>query len=500
MFQFRCPRCQSTVLASGKVAGAKMPCPTCGQRLQVPGRHNQTVLAKIVPGLPDLLSSDPASTRQKLPVSKSPSQALRRFLGCGAIVAFLACIVVGALLLPGRKPSSVRPSYPSKSEEETVADTPSTPIESRLLPDPPTTPLSLDATTLAKKTREILKTHCYRCHGENGAVEGGFNYILDRDQLLARKKIVPGDAERSKLYRRLREGEMPPEGEQPRPSDDMVQIVRQWIDAGAPTEHPAAPQRTFVHDTDLVASMLADVLSLPTRERRFVRYFTLGHLYVGRHNLFSHPRGPGSTDNTFEPSGGEIIFNLPNGLQGYMLIDARGQRIDKGPTAIVSDPRRPDRAVENGLSCMACHTRGIVPKTDQIRKHVEKNPDAFSAEEIHLLKALFPPEERFRAAQEQDSERFRAAVVKTGRRAGATEPIVALTLQFESELDLKRTAAEVGCTPDEFRNQLQQSATLARSLGALKIPGGTLQRQVFTETFAEIVRQLGMRTPRRQME
>jgi hypothetical protein len=187
-------------------------------------------------------------------------------------------------------------------------------------------------------------------------------------------------------------------------------------------------------------------------------------------------------------------------LQGYMLIDARGQRIEKGPTAIVSDPRRPDRAVENGLSCMACHARGIVPKTDQIRKHIEKNPDAFSAEEIQLLKALYPPEERFRAAQEQDSERFRAAVVKTGSRIGATEPIVALTLQFESELDLKRTAAEVGCTPDEFRNQLKQSATLARSLGALKIPGGTLQRQVFTETFAEIVRQLGMRTPRRQME
>ncbi len=82
----------------------------------------------------------------------------------------------------------------------------------------------------------------------------------------------------------------------------------------------------------------------------------------------------------------------------------------------------------------------------------------------------------------------------------ATEPIVALTLQCESEMNLKRTAAEVGYTPDEFRNQLKQSATLARSLGALEIPGGTIQRQVFTDAFAEIIRHLGTATPQRQRE
>ena len=31
---------------------------------------------------------------------------------------------------------------------------------------------------------------------------------------------------------------------------------------------------------------------------------------------------PGDDARFFEKDGGEIIFNLPNGLQGYMLTDA----------------------------------------------------------------------------------------------------------------------------------------------------------------------------------
>src|SRR5262249_9411092 len=42
---------------------------------------------------------------------------------------------------------------------------------------------------------------------------------------------------------------------------------------------------------------------------------------VGKQNLFESPLGPGGP-NGFQHDGGEIIFNLPNGLQAYMLVDA----------------------------------------------------------------------------------------------------------------------------------------------------------------------------------
>src|SRR5205807_5347530 len=102
---------------------------------------------------------------------------------------------------------------------------------------------------------------------------------------------------------------------------------------------------------------------------------------TGRQNVFERPLGPAPGPRGFTPAGGEIIFHLPNGLQGYLLVDGDGRRVDKASSDIVSDPKRPDRLVENGLSCIGCHLNGILPKDDQVRAHVLKNPTAFPAED-----------------------------------------------------------------------------------------------------------------------
>src|SRR6516164_5749902 len=65
-------------------------------------------------------------------------------------------------------------------------------------------------TELAKKAQAVLKANCYKCHGEAGAVEGGMNYIVDLERLVARKKVVPGKAEDSPIYKRISSGSMPP--------------------------------------------------------------------------------------------------------------------------------------------------------------------------------------------------------------------------------------------------------------------------------------------------
>ena len=41
---------------------------------------------------------------------------------------------------------------------------------------------------LAQKAQAILKANCHRCHGQNGSLEGGFNYILDHDQAAGPQK------------------------------------------------------------------------------------------------------------------------------------------------------------------------------------------------------------------------------------------------------------------------------------------------------------------------
>ena len=210
----------------------------------------------------------------------------------------------------------------------------------------------------------------------------------------------------------------------------------------------------------------------------------------GTHNLFSCPLGSGSGAAVPEADGGEIIFNLPNGLHAFMLVDGKGRRLEKASLAIVSDARRPDRAVEDGVSCMNCHARGLIAKGDQVRASVERNPNAFTPAEADTVRALYPPEETLKTLFAKDNQRFARAVEATGARLTATEPIASLVGQFEKDLDMTTAAAELGLSPAELTGRLDQSATLARTLGPLKVPGGSVQRQVFTESFPKLVREL----------
>jgi WD40 repeat protein/mono/diheme cytochrome c family protein len=527
---------------------------------------------------------------------------------------------------------------------------------------------------LAARVREVLKANCYRCHGQDGAIEGGFNYVLDRDKLVASHKIISGKPDDSPLWRKVVAGKMPPPDQQPRPSAADIALLKQWIEAGAPGAVPAAP-RTFITEDDVAAWMLADLDKVDRRARRFARYFSIvdlfnagltedelqtyrnalakllnslswhprvtlpqaidanrlvlridlrdflwdanlwnrilaeypygilpdsaaakaclvatatkmpciradwfvatasrpplyhdllqlptnlaeleaqlrvnaavdiqqervgrlgfngsgiaknnrilerhdavhgaywrtydfeavpqnlvdrGTLLPDRRNVFAYPLGPGSTDNLFLHAGGEVIFNLPNGLQGYMIVNANNQRLDKAATAIVSDAKRPDKAVENGVSCMSCHYRGINPKDDQIRDYVDKNPKAFSKGDAELIRALYVPAKKMRSLMDEDAERFRKALEKTGNKVSAFEPVMTLTLRYEGDVDLATAAAELGMRPDDLRQRVGGTEQGARNLGALKVPGGTVSRQVFVQSFADTVRDFRLGTP-----
>ena len=98
-----------------------------------------------------------------------------------------------------------------------------------------------DAADLARKAQAILKANCYRCHGQEGAVEGGMNYILDLERLVLRKKVVPGQPDKSPLYKKLVNNLMPPPDEQPRLSEADRALLKQWIESGAP-KLPSGPE------------------------------------------------------------------------------------------------------------------------------------------------------------------------------------------------------------------------------------------------------------------
>jgi hypothetical protein len=67
----------------------------------------------------------------------------------------------------------------------------------------------------------------------------------------------------------------------------------------------------------------------------------------------------------------------------------------------------------------------------------------------------------------------------------ATEPIAALALRFEAEMDLPLVAAESGVVSPDLLKALEQYPYLAKQLGPLRVEGGTVQRQVFIDSFQE---------------
>ena len=508
---------------------------------------------------------------------------------------------------------------------------------------------------LATSAQAVLKARCAACHGPGGTAKGGFDYLLDRDRLVARDQVVPGRAADSPLVRRVAAREMPPNGG-PRPTADELALLRRWVDAGAPAVPSAAAGPHPVGEAAVLRAVHADLRALEQRRRRFARYLTLTHLpdteldahrnalaklvnslswhprvtrpqavdpactiyrvdlrdykwasrawerlaaaspysapesgplakavaglaacerpvlrgdwflatasrppfyhdflqlpitdralerqlgvdvaadlqedraarggfngsgvarnnrvlqrhdaahgaywrsydfaeNTGRGNVFQHPLGPSGlatpASGAFAPAGGEIIFSLPNGLQGYLLVDAVGRRIDKAPGDVVSDPKRPDRLVENGLSCVSCHARGLLSKDDQVRAHVLKNPDAFSAADRESTLALYPPARRMRELVAVDTQRFLRALGRAGVSEGDPEPVQATVLRYEGVVDLPAAAAEAGLTADAFAGRLRLAPDLLRPLGALLARGGTVQRPVFEERFADLAR------------
>jgi len=202
-------------------------------------------------------------------------------------------------------------------------------------------------------------------------------------------------------------------------------------------------------------------------------------------NIFKNPL-------QLTPAGGEIIFNLPNGLQGYLLIDAFGRRIDAAPIAIVADRNNPDDPViHNGRSCMSCHYAGVQPFKDDVRPVVQES--AFASFDKEKALAIYLTQSSLDRLAEKDQQRFAQAVEQLGATAkiAQDEPINALSRRFNAEIGLRQAAAEAGLDTAEFQNLLAgRPRLLGLGYGQLLVPNGGIKRDAWDRNFGDLVREL----------
>ena len=202
---------------------------------------------------------------------------------------------------------------------------------------------------------------------------------------------------------------------------------------------------------------------------------------VGTQNIFTHPLD-------FTHDGGEIIFNLPNGLQAYYLSTATGERLDEAPINIVSNTGTRDPVIRNGLSCMGCHTEGMKTFEDQMRSVIEqsRNPSYDKAQALRL----YVEKAKMDSLVREDIGRYRRAINAAGGVFGGSEPIQQLVKQFEGPLDAAHAAAEIGLETDDFLKKIRENSALQNTgLLVLGVENGSVKRDAWESEFDAVTDQ-----------
>ena len=198
---------------------------------------------------------------------------------------------------------------------------------------------------------------------------------------------------------------------------------------------------------------------------------------VGTQNIFTHPL-------SFTHDGGEVVFNLPNGLQGYYLANASGFRLDAAPINIVSNPAASDPTVRNGLSCMGCHTEGMKIFEDEVRPVIESNTNP-AYDKAQALR-LYVEQSKMDTLLGEDMDRYRVALTKTGGAVDDIEPISRFHEVFQGPVDVAYAAAVVGLETEVFLNKIKENVGL-QNLGLLVLESGNMKRDTWTSSFGDIV-------------
>jgi hypothetical protein len=191
---------------------------------------------------------------------------------------------------------------------------------------------------------------------------------------------------------------------------------------------------------------------------------------------------------TYQRDGGEVIFKLPNGLLAYALYDSTGKAIDKAPTAVVSDPARPDRAVENGISCMRCHANGYIPKSDEVGPYVKAHSSEYGPGVAEAVSQRYNDAEQQRLMSE-DQKTLTEAIKKTGSLNLQKDTVTRVVSDYDAPLTLTKAAAELGAPP-ALLAEVFKGSNRFRNLASLAQPGNTISRDNFNALYKDAQTQI----------
>jgi serine/threonine-protein kinase len=204
----------------------------------------------------------------------------------------------------------------------------------------------------------------------------------------------------------------------------------------------------------------------------------------GLSNVFTHPLD-------FRETSSEVLFSLPNGLHGYLSVDARGARLDQAPNTAVQDSQSSALVIEPGISCINCHAQtGVIAKHDEV--HGAANADASSADTVA---ALYKDDATLDMLFAADRARFQAALTQLQLRSFSEGSAHALDDAYDALLTTKQIAGALGIQEQQLLAAINATPNVfpAEAL-ALRAPGSTIARDRFEALVGQLVAALGLGT------
>jgi mono/diheme cytochrome c family protein len=153
-------------------------------------------------------------------------------------------------------------------------------------PDPSDEPGS-PADLARAQAENILAANCGQCHGPAltpDQASAGMNYIDNIDRLVQENKIVPLNADGSRIIQRMREGSMPPFASNIVVSDSDIDTVAQFIDnenfwPDYASQGGDCSDQLFTFD-DLYREVARDLGTLDDDDALTARYITLTNRFT----------------------------------------------------------------------------------------------------------------------------------------------------------------------------------------------------------------------------
>ncbi len=117
------------------------------------------------------------------------------------------------------------------------------------------------------------------------------------------------------------------------------------------------------------------------------------------------------------------LFMLPNGLPGFFVANASGERLARVPPDIARPSVAARTVVRPGLDCMSCHGTGPAPRASTVTSDIDRL-----------------------AERDRDSVRdgLISVGIEPGFRIDGVEPVTALAREFQRPLAVLRASAELG--------------------------------------------------------